>query len=145
MSLKRKPSRAGFTLLEIMLVVIIISLLIGVAIVAVAPNLKEAQKVQVKGHVQSFTNALEMYYARAGFYPSSQQGLDSLVNRPAGDPKPRNWAQVLKSLPTDPWGSAYVYKQPGEKNTSTYDVYSLGPDRKDGTGDEIGNWEQKSD
>jgi len=87
--------------------------------------------------------ALDMYKLDNGAYPSTQQGLEALVKKPAGNPQPKNWNQdgYLKKLPVDPWGNPYQYLSPGTKGK--LDLYSLGADSKEGGEDndgDIGNW-----
>jgi general secretion pathway protein G len=76
-----------------------------------------------------------------GFLPTTEQGLQALVTRPATDPKPTQWHQMLEQVPLDPWQTPYVYENPGKHNPNSFDLYSAGPDRKPGTDDDIGNWD----
>lgn len=139
--MKRSPSaQAAFTLLEIMLVVAIIMLLLGAAIYKMAPALGVGKTTRVSADLQAFKTGLMMYETANGFPPSSEQGLKSLVARPESDPRPRNWQQMMESLPVDPWGMPYYYEVPGKHNPTGYDLYSAGPDRTPGTADDIGNW-----
>ena len=101
----KRPLRrrsAGFTLLEIMLVVAIIMLLLGAAIYKMAPALGVGKTTRVKSDIQSYKTMLMMYETQNGFLPSSEQGLKALVTRPDSDPKPRNWQQLME---VDPGGS----------------------------------------
>jgi general secretion pathway protein G len=82
-----------------------------------------------------------MYDAMNGFLPSSDQGLQVLVTRPDSDPKPTQWRSLMDKLPVDPWQQPYVYQNPGTHNPNSFDLYSMGPDRKPGTDDDIGNWD----
>src|SRR5947209_3467727 len=138
----RKPlsSTAGFTLLEIMLVVSIIILLLGTAIYKMKGNLDVAKIGRAQADVSSFGTSLISYEALGGTLPSTAQGLRALVERPSSDPKPRAWVQIMTSLQKDPWNNDYYYEQPGKHNPTTYDLYSAGPDKKPGTEDDIGNW-----
>jgi general secretion pathway protein G len=141
--MKRSPlHRAGFTLLEIMLVVLIIGLLIGMAIKFTAGHLGQAQEVAVHGHIENYKTMLLMYQGSNGFLPTTEQGLKALMTKPEGEPKPRNWRQLMDSPILDPWQQEYFYKQPGQHNPNSYDIYSAGPDRKPDTADDIGNWEK---
>jgi len=139
----RRSTRAAFTLLEIMLVVMIIALLAGIAIINMGGALNDAGETTVKAHLQQFEVVLLSYRAKAGFYPTTGQGLNALTTRPSTEPAPRSWSQVIKSLPKDPWGNDYHYEQPGKHNPDSYDLYSSGKDRTVGTEDDIGNWEEK--
>lgn len=124
----RKQEEA-FTLLEIMLVVTIIAILLAAAIKFMAPNVDVAKTVRVRGDIQSIKTSLLAYQGLNGFYPTTEQGLQALVTAPSTDPKPARWQQFMEQVPTDPWGSPYVYKCPGEKNPTKYDLFSAGPDR----------------
>jgi general secretion pathway protein G len=134
--------RAGFTLLEIMLVVLIIGLLIGMAIRFTAGHLGQAQEVAVKGHIENYKTLLLMYQGANGFLPTTDQGLKALISKPENDPRPRNWRQLTDAPILDPWQNEYRYVQPGKHNPSSYDIYSAGQDRIPDTADDIGNWEK---
>jgi general secretion pathway protein G len=71
-----------------------------------------------------------------GFFPTSDQGLGALVAQPQSDPRPTRWYQLFRELPKDPWGSDYIYRNPGLKNSGGYDLYSAGPDRQADTSDD---------
>jgi general secretion pathway protein G len=136
-----RPSTAGFTLLEIMLVVMIIALLAGSAIYFLLPNLGVARSTRVQGDIKSIDTQLMIYNSLNGFYPSTAQGLKALVEKPDGEPRPRNWRNLMKEVPVDPWGMEYRYASPGVHNPNSYDIWSSGPDRIAGnTDDEGGNW-----
>lgn len=139
-----RSSRSGFTLLEIMLVVMIIALLAGIAIIKMGPALDEAGYSTAKSHLGQFKVTLLIYRSKAGFYPTTEQGLKALISKPTTDPVPRSWAGLMETLPKDPWDSDYIYEYPGKHNTDGYDIYSPGVDKKPGTADDIGNWETKS-
>jgi general secretion pathway protein G len=131
----------GFTLLEMMLVVMIIAMLLAAAVHFMGGNVSYAREVRVKADLDSITTQLKMYEAMNGFLPSTEQGLDSLVTRPDSDPKPTQWRQLMDKMPLDPWQQPYVYENPGKHNQNSFDLYSMGPDRKPGTDDDIGNWD----
>ena len=131
---------AGFTLLEIMMVVMIIALLAGAAIFAMKDQFSVAGDAKVKGDITSFKVSLMQYRAQNGFYPSSEQGLAALVRKPESDPRPRSWRQMFSELPKDPWGSDYIFEYPAKRSGDEYDIYSAGPNRKPGDADDIGNW-----
>ena len=130
---------AGFTLLEIMLVVCIIGLLIGMGVKMMGSKIDEAKIVSAKGGVENFKTALLMYQSSTGSYPTTEQGLKALVTKPEGV---RNWrAQMEPGQLIDAWNHEYVYVQPGVHNPRSYDVFSPGPDGVPNTPDDIGNWE----
>lgn len=133
----------GFTLLEIMLVVMIIALLAGSAIYLMGGNLGVAQDVRARADIQSITTELKLYQSLNGFLPTTEQGLQALVTRPDSDPKPTQWHKLMDSVPLDPWHNPYIYENPGKHNQDSFDLYSAGPHNKPGADDNIGNWETK--
>jgi general secretion pathway protein G len=136
----RTRNSAGFTLLEIMLVVTIIALLLGAAIYKLGGNVEYSRHVRVAADIQGITTQLKLYESMNGFYPTTEQGLQALVTQPDTDPKPVRWYQLYKELPKDPWQNPYIYICPGVKNPTGYDLYSAGPDRKADTADD--DWGQ---
>ena len=134
---------AGFTLLEIMLVVMIIALLAGSAIYMMKGNLDVANDVRVRGDIQSMGTPLMVYRSSNGFLPTTEQGLKALVSKPESSPKPRNWQKLMDKIPIDPYGMEYNYSQPGMHNPDSYDLFSAGLDRIVGTADDKGNWESQ--
>jgi general secretion pathway protein G len=89
---------------------------------------------------QVFATALDAYRFTAGRYPTTEQGLDALTQKPTRDPIPSRWYPYLPVLPKDPWKQPYKYRFPAVKSKKEYDVYSVGKDGVDGTADDIGNW-----
>ena len=128
-------ARAGFTLVEILVVVAIISLLAGVVLVNVAPGLGMGQQAAAKAQIKTFATALETYRLAHGRYPTTEQGLEALVQRPEREPVPANYPAegYLSSrvLPQDPWKRAYLYLSPG-RGGEGYEVFSLGADGEPG-------------
>ncbi|MES2568590.1 MAG: type II secretion system major pseudopilin GspG [Verrucomicrobiota bacterium] len=142
-----RAARSGFTLIEIMLVVVIIVLLLGFAIGKLTNNVTFAKMARAEGDITSISTQLMAYEAMNGALPSTQQGLKALVTKPEGDPRPRGWIQLMKDLPEDPFhpeGKEYTYIRPGVRNPTSYDLFSLGIDGKPNTGDEIGNWKNEA-
>lgn len=139
--LRRRPRHAsGFTLIEIMVVVIIIGLLAVVVVQNVIPMIDQAKVSKAKSDIQGFESALEEFYVDNGHYPTSEEGLKALVVQPT-DSDVHNWHQYIQRLPKDPWGNDYVYQSPGTHGK--YDVYTLGADGQvggEGTNADIGNW-----
>jgi len=132
----------GFTLLEIMLVVMIIALLAASAIYMLGGNLGYAQDVRVRADLQAISTQLKLYQSMNGFLPTTEQGLQALVTRPDSDPKPTQWRLLMDKVPLDPWQNPYVYENPGKHNQDSFDLYSSGPHGKAGTDAEfIGNWD----
>ncbi len=120
----------GFTLIEIMVVVVILGILGALIVPNIIGRPDEARVTAARADILQVGNSLELYRLDNGVYPSSDQGLDALVEEPAGFPEPRNWNPqgYLKRLPVDPWGEPYLYYNEGR----TIEVYSFGADRKDG-------------
>jgi general secretion pathway protein G len=133
-SLKR--NQAGFTLLEIMIVVGIIVILLGLAISKIGNPTGFAKTTAVRADVQAIGTQLKLYESMNGFYPTTEQGLQALVTRPDTDPQPARWYQLFKEVPKDPWQNTYIYRCPGVKHPDSYDLFSAGPDRKADTADD---------
>lgn len=131
---------AGFTLLEIMLVVCIIGLLIGMGVKMMGGRIQEAKVVRAQGDLERLKTGLLMYNSASRTYPTTEQGLKALLTKPEGA---RNWRPQVESASEliDPWGKEYIYLQPGTHNPQSFDVYSPGPDMLPNTADDIGNWE----
>jgi general secretion pathway protein G len=139
-----KPLRrsAGFTLLEIMLVVSIIVILLGVAVSRLGNTTGIAKSVRIQADIQAIKSQLRTYEAMNGFLPTTEQGLQALVTKPDSDPVPQRWTQFFEQLPKDPYGSNYIYRSPGIKNPTSYDLYSAGPNRVDDSGAGDDDWGQ---
>ncbi len=135
--MKPKNSNAGFTLLEIMLVVMIIGLLLGTAIYKLRGNVEVGRAVAVESSLQSIRTQIKLYESLNGFPPTTEQGLQALVSQPQSEPRPARWTQLLDGVPKDPWGKEFVYMSPGRKNPNGYDLYSAGPDRTPDTSDDL--------
>lgn len=137
--LSRRARRAarGFSLLEIVIVLGIIALLVGGAI-SLLGKIGGGAKIQaVDMDISAFTSALKMYKINANTYPSSQQGLKALVDKPTGNPVPARWTRVMDRTKPDPWGNEYIYKFPGSVDQTEFEIISMGPDGKAGTDDDI--------
>ena len=131
---------AGFTLLEVMVVIVILGLLASFVVPNLMGNQEEAARQKVVVDIQQLENALDMYRLRNSFYPTTEQGLEALVSAPTSQPVPRSYPAdgFVRRLPKDPWGEDYILISPGQMGR--IDVYSKGPDRVAGTDDDIGNW-----
>lgn len=129
--------RAGFTLLEMVIVLGIIAMILGGAIFAMRGIGDAAKLRQVESDFKSFESALAMYKLNAGSFPTTQQGLKALVEKPSATPEPRRWVQVMSKLPEDPWGAAYRYRFPGKKRANDFEIISIGPDGMENTGDDL--------
>lgn len=134
----------GFTLIELMLVVIIIGILVAMVVPRLAGRSEQARVAAAKADIESnIALALDLYELDNGHYPTTEQGLISLVTQPTSAPEPTNWNGPYlkkKKVPNDPWGRAYIYTCPGIHNQDDYDLYSYGPNGVEGGGDDIPNW-----
>jgi general secretion pathway protein G len=133
----------GFTLIEIMVVVVILGILAAIVVPQIMDSPDKARVAKAKQDIRVVESALELYKLDNFTYPSTQQGLQALVSPPTGDPKAPNWKPggYLKSLPKDPWGNAYQYLYPGTHGE--FDLFSLGSDNQpggEGYAADIGNW-----
>jgi general secretion pathway protein G len=140
-------AQAGFTLIEIMAVVLIMGLLMGFVGVNVFSSVQRARSESASAQIKSLEGALELYRMDNARYPTTEQGLDSLVREPSGSPAPRNYPPdgyiAKKEIPLDPWGNAYGYESPGQHNQRGYDIWSYGADLTPGGESydaDIGNW-----
>ncbi len=134
--------RAGFTLLEMVIVLGIIAMILGGAIYSMKKIGNSAKLSQVESDFKSFESALAMYKLNGGTYPVTSQGLKALVDKPSSTPVPRRWVQIMPKVPLDPWGAPYGYRFPGKKNASEFEIYSHGPDAQDNTGDDLSSQDE---
>ncbi len=140
----QKQRREGFTLIEIMAVVLIIGILSAGVGLAVAGIVDDAKLNTTQQDIRSLEAALEFYRMDNGRYPSTEQGLRALIEKPTAGPPARRWRKggyLNKSiLPTDGWDSPFEYAQPGSHNADGFDIWSVGNDGTPGGGDDLGNW-----
>ena len=142
---------AGFTLIEIMAVVIIMGLLMGLVGVTVFNQVDKARVATARAQMKMLSGALEQFRLDSSRYPTTEQGLISLVEKPTSGPEPRDYPRggYLRNVEglVDPWGEPYGYESPGQHNPHFFDLWSLGADQKSG-GEEIdtdiGNWSEQS-
>ncbi len=130
---------AGFTLIEVMVVVVILGILAAVLVPRVMDRPDEARKVKASQDIRALEAALNLYKLDNYDYPTTDQGLEALVSQPSIPPEPPNWKDggYLDRLPEDPWQQPYQYLSPGTQGS--IDIYSTGPDRQPSE-DDIGNW-----
>ena len=143
---KSRRRRSGFTLVELMVVIVIIGLLATVVALNVLPSRDKAMVGKAQADVSMLEQALETYRLDNLVYPDDQQGLQALVAAPAGLARPERYRQggYVRRLPEDPWGNAYQYRRTSAHGQG-FDVFSFGADGKEGgTGDDadLGNWKE---
>ena len=140
---RRTPRESGFTLIEIMVVVVIIAVLAALIVPKVMGRPDEARIVAARHDVAALAQALKLYRLDNLRYPTTEQGLDALLKRPVAGPLPPNWKPggYLERLPKDPWGNPYQYLHPGLRGE--IDVFSFGADGVaggEGVDADIGSW-----
>ncbi len=138
---RRRPR--GFTLIEVMVVIVILGILAAVVVPRIMDRPDTARIAKVKQDIRTLESALNLYKLDNFTYPSTDQGLEALVRKPSGEPEPRNWKEggYIDRLPKDPWGNDYQYLNPGVHGP--IDIYSLGADGQEGgegINADIGNW-----
>jgi len=140
----KRLSNKGFTLIELMLVVIIIGVLAAMVIPRFVGRTQQARVARAEADINvNLATALDLYELDNGFYPTTDQGLDALRTSPTSLPVPPNWnGPYLKKRPVDPWGREFVYISPGIRNPGDYDLVSWGVDGMEGGDDDIINWEE---
>jgi general secretion pathway protein G len=139
-----RSGRAGFTLIEILVVIVVIAILATLVAPNVFQHVGTAKATTAKAQMEELSTTLDAYRLDNGSYPSTEQGLIALWERPTIDP-PVNWRgpYLRKAVPLDPWGSAYIYVFPGQQNPNGFDLYSLGADGQpggDGENADILSW-----
>ncbi|SHO58360.1 type II secretion system major pseudopilin GspG [Vibrio quintilis] len=140
--MKTRKQTAGFTLLEVMVVVVILGILATFVVPNLLGNKEKADQKKAIADIVSIENALDMYKLDNSVYPTTDQGLEALVTKPS-NPDPRNYRDggYIKRMPNDPWGNAYQYLSPGDKGK--IDIFTLGADGQEGgegANADIGNW-----
>jgi general secretion pathway protein G len=133
----------GFTLIEIMVVVVILGILAAVVVPRIMDRPDDARIAKARQDIRVLESSLNLYKLDNFYYPTTQQGLEALVTRPSGEPEARNWKSggYVQSLPKDPWGNDYQYLNPGVRGE--FDLFSLGADGRpggEGAAADIGNW-----
>lgn len=133
----RRPQR-GFTLIELLLVLVILVVLAAVAVPKFTGRTEQARKTAATSDIAVFESALSTFELDVGRYPTTEEGLNALMEQPASA---RNWKgpYLQRAVGMDPWGNKYVYVFPGVHNKNSFDLYSTGPDGQEGN-DDIDNW-----
>lgn len=146
LQLANKPSisnQSGFTLIEVMVVVVILGILAAIVVPKVMDRPDAARIVKAKQDIRTLESALNLYKLDNYNYPSTDQGLEALVSKPGGSPEAKNWKQggYMPRMPKDPWGNEYLFLSPGSHGS--IDIYTLGADGTsggEGSAADIGNW-----
>lgn len=135
----RRPT--GFTLMEMILVVVIIGLLAALVMPKIIGKLGQAKVKATRGQIAGLKSGLIAFEMTCGRLPTTAEGLRALIEKPTSLPETAQWERFLDEhvIPKDPWARDYLYRQPGTVNTDGYDLLSLGPDGQEGTDDDIGN------
>jgi general secretion pathway protein G len=135
LSSDNRRNERGFTLIELMLVIVILGILAGVAVTNLTGVGEDARKTKAKTDIATIQTSLGMYEVQMGSYPTDDEGIQALVE------KTEEHGSFLKTMPIDPWGQPYNYRQESENGMDGPDVWSNGKDKQEGTEDDIGNWQ----
>jgi general secretion pathway protein G len=136
---KTTHARLGFTLVEMLLVLVILGVLAAIVYPKVAGRGEQARDTSARTQIASFKTALDAFEVDNGYYPKGRNGLQDLVQKPRDAV---NWrGPYMDNIPQDPWHNDFLYECPGKHNPSSYDVMSMGPDGQSGTQDDVGNWQ----
>ena len=137
----QRPHRSGFTLIEVMVVLLILVTMAGLGVYAMRGTLEGANRKTAFTYVNELESYVELFELSVGRPPTNEEGLGVLVNCPSGISEAKWGGPYIKSkaVATDPWGNAYQYACPG-RNGQLFSIWSYGPDRIDGTDDDIGTW-----
>lgn len=136
---KPRVSAAGFTLIEIVLVITIIAVLGAATIYLIKGNVDVAKETRVDSDIKNINTQLKLYESKNLQPPTKEQGLSALVTKPTIEPIPERWTQLLEEVPKDAWNREYQYQYPAKRSKADYDVFSLGRDGVE-SADDIGNW-----
>jgi general secretion pathway protein G len=148
--MKQLPAAArtdtGFTLVEIVVVVVVLGLLAGLVAPQIIGRVSDAKEATARTQIDMLSVALDSYRLDNGRYPTTSQGLDALRTAPTSEPLPTNWRgpYVRRAVPMDPWDHPYEYRSPGDENPAAYDVFTLGLDGApggEGEDTDITNWQ----
>jgi len=137
---RHRHRNRAFTLIELLLVLVILGVLALVVVPKFAGRSEEARKTAARTDISMLEGQIDIFEQDCGRYPSNEESLGALVTAPANAPKWKG-PYIKRGVPKDPWGNEYVYRYPGTHNVNSYDLYSWGPDGKEGS-DDIDNWTQ---
>lgn len=135
-------AQSGFSLLEVMVVIVILGTLAGMVVPSLMENQKDANIRTAGIEIKTIETAMKMYKLKNNFYPTTEQGLEALVHQTDIEPIPRSFPEegFLSEIPVDPWNNEYLLVSPGDMGT--FDIFSMGPDGVADTEDDIGNWNE---
>lgn len=138
---ERKRTQSGFTLVELLLVLLILATLAAIVVPKFTGRSEQAKVTAARTQIANFESVLEAFEVDNGTYPRGSNGLNDLIVKPS---YATGWQgpYLRQSIPNDPWGNPYIYEYPGKHNPSGYDILSMGPDGRTGGGDDITNWSQ---
>jgi general secretion pathway protein G len=139
-SRNRFRQRSAFTLIELLLVLVILGVLAALVVPKFTGRSQQARETAAKTDISRISTALNAFEIDIGRYPTNDEGLSALINPPSttqGAPR----SAYIERLPNDPWGNPYVYRFPGQRNPGSFDLLSPGADGREGTADDIGNWD----
>ena len=137
------PTRtSGFTLIELLLVLVILGILAAIVVPKFSGRTEQARITAAESQIATFGTALDAFEVDVGRYPKGRNGLSDLVSAPR-DAQSWRGPYMKNDIPKDPWGNDYVYECPGKNNPSSYDLYSMGPDGRAGSEDDVTNWKKK--
>ena len=137
--MRNRSVRRGFTLIELLLVMVILAILAAVVVPKFTARSKDAKIAAAKTTIANLGTAIGAFEVDMGRYPNSSEGL-SVLRTPPTDAADWKGPYVEKDIGNDPWNNPYVYRCPGQHNANGYDLFSMGPDGKEGGGDDIDNW-----
>ena len=139
---RSRAATAGFTLVELLLVLVILATLAAIVIPKFSGRTEQAKLTAARTQISNLETALDSYETDLGSYPTGSDGLRMLMERP-GNTEDWHGPYMKKGIPPDPWGHPYVFECPGKHNQEGYDLMSAGPDGQIGTDDDITNWDTK--
>jgi general secretion pathway protein G len=139
---KPKNTTRAFTLIELLLVLVILGILAAIVVPKFSGRTEQARQAAAQSQIATLSTALDAFEVDNGYYPKGKNGLADLVQAPRDA---QNWRgpYMKTDVPADPWNHPYVYECPGKRNPSSYDLYSIGPDGRAGTDDDVTNWQNK--
>jgi general secretion pathway protein G len=130
--------KKAFTLIELLVVIVILGILTAIVVPRITGRVDQAKVEATKVQMKAIKDALEQYKLDNGFYPTTEQGLKALVEQPNTPPVPIRWRQYLDKVPKDAWDQDFIYVSPGVNRP--FELRSMGPDRKEGTEDDLDVW-----